>query len=95
MQLLLDDRRDLSPVRGVDEPQNDAPDQTDDHAPQAAPAALLGVPELAELLTVDAATVRRWRRENRLPPALVVGKTVRWRPEDIEAWIAENREAAR
>jgi hypothetical protein len=33
-------------------------------------AGLLGVQEIADLLSVGPRTVRRWRREAKLPPAL-------------------------
>jgi excisionase family DNA binding protein len=49
---------------------------------------LLSVRDVAEILGVDARTVRRWREERKLPPALTVGGIVRWERADIEAWIA-------
>jgi predicted DNA-binding transcriptional regulator AlpA len=37
-------------------------------------------------------TMRGWRKRGLLPPALKVGKHVRWRRESIEAWIKLNTE---
>jgi excisionase family DNA binding protein len=43
---------------------------------------LLTTAELAELLQVDARTLRRWRQEGRIK-ALVIGRTVRFRLSDL------------
>ncbi len=55
-------------------------------------APLLAVAGLARLLDVTEKTVRRWRDEGRLPDAVEVGGVVRWRPEDIDRWLAEGGE---
>ena len=55
------------------------------------PGRLLSVRNLAALLDVDAKTVRRWREAGKLPPALEISGVVRWRPEDIDAWLEEQR----
>ncbi len=55
-------------------------------------APLLAVAGLARLLDVTEKTVRRWRDEGRLPEAIVVGGVVRWRPEDVDRWLAEGGE---
>ncbi len=55
----------------------------------------LTVADLAERLNVAPGTVRRWRRQGALPPGIDLGGVVRWRPEVIEAWIAEREEAGR
>lgn len=54
---------------------------------KSAPRVLLGEPELAELLAVDVATIRRWRRAGELPPAVEIGGTLRWRADAIDAWL--------
>ena len=42
---------------------------------------------LAERLDVDVRTVRRWRHEGRLPPALQIGRSVRWKRGEIEGMV--------
>ncbi len=48
----------------------------------------LRVRDLAELLRVNERTVRRWRSEGVLPPAVEIAGVVRWRREAVEAWLA-------
>jgi len=48
---------------------------------------LLRVRDLAELLQVDERTIRRWRDERRLPEPVVIAGVLRWRAEDIDAWL--------
>ena len=55
---------------------------------------LLTVRDVAKRLQVNEKTVRRWREEKRLPPALVVAGIVRWRADDIDDWIAQTVEVA-
>ncbi len=57
-------------------------------------AELLTVADVARLLRIEAKTVRRWRLEGLLPPALVLGGVVRWRRDDFEAWL-ESQVASR
>lgn len=51
---------------------------------------LLTIDDLSERLKVPRETLRRWRRERRLPPAIKVGRAVRWRAEEIDRWIERN-----
>ncbi len=48
---------------------------------------LLSVRDLAARLNIHPRTVRRWRGEGKLPPALEVGGVVRWQAEVVDAWI--------
>lgn len=50
---------------------------------------LMTVHDVARRLSVGDKTLRRWRSEGRLPKALEVGGVLRWRAEDIDAWIEE------
>jgi predicted DNA-binding transcriptional regulator AlpA len=50
---------------------------------------LLTEQELAKQLSVSLASVRRWRINGRGPLFVKVGVSVRYRPEDIEAWLGE------
>jgi excisionase family DNA binding protein len=47
--------------------------------------------EIAEFLGVPKKTVYSWRSTGGGPPALRVGKHLRYRWEDVEAWLAEQR----
>ena len=57
------------------------------------PRPLLNANDLARILSVDSKTVRRWRDEGQLPGAIQIGGVVRWKHEDIEAWIDARRGA--
>ena len=50
--------------------------------------ALLTEEEVAEQLHVSVASLRRWRLERRGPQFIKVGSLVRYRPEDLEIWLA-------
>ena len=56
---------------------------------------LLSANDVAAILSVDAHTIRRWRTEGKLPPAIVVGGVVRWRSDAIERWVETQTEASR
>lgn len=49
--------------------------------------ALYDAEELAERLKVPVSTVRYWRSRGEGPPAVLVGKHLRWRPADVDAWL--------
>ena len=44
--------------------------------------------EVAKRLNVSLASVRRWRLERRGPAFVKVGALVRYRPEDLDAWLS-------
>jgi len=54
----------------------------------AAPERLLSVRDLAVLLQVSERAVWSWLASGRLPAAVRVGRLVRWRASDVEAWLA-------
>jgi excisionase family DNA binding protein len=54
---------------------------------------LLTVEDVAELLGIPKATLYRWRYNGCGPPGLAIGRHVRYRPDDIEKWLAEVRAA--
>jgi len=45
--------------------------------------------EVAKLLNVSLACLRRWRLEGRGPKFRKFGSLVRYRGEDVEAWTSE------
>ena len=49
---------------------------------------LLTEEEVARQLHVSIASLRRWRLERRGPQFIKVGSLVRYRPEEIESWLA-------
>jgi hypothetical protein len=49
---------------------------------------LLTEDEVAECLHVSLASLRRWRLEGRGPRFIKVSSLVRYRPEDLEQWLA-------
>lgn len=51
------------------------------------PDMLMNAKTVAARLQIDPKTVRRWRREGKLPPAITIGGVVRWRAEDVERWL--------
>jgi len=51
------------------------------------PARLLSVRDVAERLALSERTVRRLRRQGVLPAGIEIGGVLRWRPEEIDAWI--------
>lgn len=53
---------------------------------------VLTLEEVAEYLRVHLTTVRRWCRDGQLP-ALRVGRTVRVRRADLDAWWRERTQA--
>jgi excisionase family DNA binding protein len=50
---------------------------------------LLTVQELADLLQIPAKTIYTWRYKGFGPPAVPMGKYLRFRAEDVAAWLDE------
>ncbi len=48
---------------------------------------LLSVTQLAELLGVPVPTLYKWRSQGQGPASLKVGRYVRYRPADVQAWL--------
>lgn len=55
---------------------------------------LWGPKELAEFLGVPVQTIYQWRTKGYGPPGRRVGKHVKFRPEDVQAWFDNQPEAA-
>lgn len=49
---------------------------------------LLNEKELAQYLNLTVHALRRFRFEGRGPAYLKMGRLVRYRPEDVQAWLA-------
>ena len=69
-----------------------------DVAPATGPAAdqdrWVGTRFLAELLGVSPPTVLSWERQRLLPPAVRIGRFVRWRKGAVLRWLGEREAAA-
>lgn len=52
---------------------------------------LLTIEELAQMLSVTQLTVDRWRRQGSGPAFIQVGRGIRYRVADVEAWLSANR----
>lgn len=55
---------------------------------------LWGVKDVAAYLDVPAQTVYQWRSKDYGPPGVRVGRYVKYRPEDVRAWVAALVKAA-
>lgn len=56
---------------------NDTPQQT-----------LFGLDEVRVMLGLSRRTVERFAQDGRLPPPVRVGKLLKWRRADLDAWVA-------
>ena len=53
------------------------------------PTELLSPQDLADLCQVPLATVYRWNHYGNGPLPLHIGRHVRYRPSDVEVWLAK------
>lgn len=51
---------------------------------------LLRAEQVAGLIGVSPATLKKWRLERREIPYVKIGQAVRYRPADVHAWIEKN-----
>jgi prophage regulatory protein len=56
---------------------------------------LLTVDDVLAYLQISRTHLYNLMREDKFPASIKVGQSVRWQPEDIEAWIQERKEASR
>lgn len=54
---------------------------------------LLNEREVATSCSISVLTLRKWRSEKRGPRFIKISTLVRYRPEDIDAWISEQKSA--
>lgn len=55
--------------------------------PEAIKSVLISGNDLAKLLDVDLRTVRKFDYSGKLPRPVRLGKSVKWRVEEIQRWI--------
>lgn len=48
---------------------------------------LMSIHELSEYLQVPVPTIYDWRTEKKGPPAIKLGKHLRWRRERVDQWL--------
>lgn len=51
--------------------------------------------DLAERLRVSPDTVKKWRKTNAGPPAIRVGRVIRYRESDVMDWLRERCQTRR
>ena len=56
---------------------------------------LLTANDLASMLQVAVKSIRKWRREDLLPPSIELGGVIRWRSSVVAEWIEELEENQR
>lgn len=54
---------------------------------------LIGVDELASMIGVSASTVRWWKQTGKGPRSAKIGKHIKYRRKDVEAWVESLFEA--
>ncbi len=54
---------------------------------QSTPQRLLNERQVADSCSISVLTLRKWRSEGRGPRYVKIGPLVRYRPEDVDAWI--------
>jgi predicted DNA-binding transcriptional regulator AlpA len=52
-----------------------------------APKTLLNERDIARIIGMSVASVRRWRLRDEGPPYLKLSSAVRYRPEDLKLWL--------
>jgi predicted DNA-binding transcriptional regulator AlpA len=55
------------------------------------PQRLLNEYDVASSCSISVLTLRKWRGQKRGPQFVKIGVLVRYRPEDVDAWIEEQR----
>jgi predicted DNA-binding transcriptional regulator AlpA len=52
---------------------------------------LINEHDVAASWSISVLTLRKWRVQKRGPQYIKIGALVRYRPEDVDAWIAEQQ----
>ena len=58
------------------------------------PQRLLNEHEVASSCSICVLTLRKWRSQKRGPQFVKIGALVRYRPEDVDNWIAQQQAQA-
>jgi predicted DNA-binding transcriptional regulator AlpA len=54
---------------------------------------LLNEHEVADSCSISVLTLRKWRSQRRGPQFVKIGALVRYRPDDVDAWITAQKSA--
>ncbi len=57
------------------------------------PDRLMSPDDLADFLMIPTKTIYRWREHRVGPPGIKVGRHLRYAPEDVRAWLDQQRAA--
>lgn len=57
------------------------------------PDDLLSTEQVAAWLQVPVRTLYFWRQVNAGPPAIRIGRVLRWRRSDVTRWLADHQDA--
>jgi excisionase family DNA binding protein len=55
---------------------------------------LWDIDDVAEYLGVPKCSIYKWRQKNYGPPAIKVGKHLRWHPASVIAWVKQHEQPA-
>lgn len=78
-------------MSGVTRPR---PAQAQSHPPSNERDGLWTVQELGEYLRIPVATIYQWRVTGGGPPAVKLGKHLRFEPQVVRDWVSDHRETA-
>jgi excisionase family DNA binding protein len=53
------------------------------------------IEDVASYLQIAKGTLRKWRQEGKGPPVTMVGGAIRYRPDDVEAWLDAQQQPER
>lgn len=57
-------------------------------------ARLLTTDDLAEMVGVKVRTIERWREDGSGPPFMLFGRTIRYHPARVQAWMLAREQGA-
>lgn len=61
-------------------------------ATPARTARLLTTDDLSEMIGVETRTIERWRKSGDGPPFMLFGRTIRYHPARVQAWMASREQ---
>jgi excisionase family DNA binding protein len=77
----------LERIAGSSLPPAPVPEQRQVVVNPMKPSTLITPAAMCDLLQVDARTLRRLRHAGTVPAPLQIGRALRWRRKDVDAWL--------